>query len=50
VSITNRIQEIEERMSGVEGTLEEIDTAIKKISKHKKTPTAQYPGNLGPKE
>ena len=31
VSVTNRIQEIEERISGVENTLEETDTADKKI-------------------
>jgi uncharacterized coiled-coil protein SlyX len=36
VSITNRIQEIEERISGVEDTIEEIDTAVKENSKHKK--------------
>ena len=29
VSITNRIQEIEERISGAEDTVEEIDTTIK---------------------
>jgi cell fate (sporulation/competence/biofilm development) regulator YmcA (YheA/YmcA/DUF963 family) len=32
--ITNRIQEIEERIS--ENTVEEIDTTIKENSKHKK--------------
>jgi hypothetical protein len=36
VSITNRIQEIEERISGVEDSLEEIDTTAKENSKHKK--------------
>ena len=35
-SITNRIQEIEERISGVEDTLEDIDTTVKENSKHKK--------------
>ena len=35
VSIINRIQEIEERISGVEDTGEEIDTTIKENSKHK---------------
>ena len=29
VSITNRIQKIEERNSGVEDTVEEIDTTVK---------------------
>ena len=36
VSITNRIQEIEEWVSGVEDTVEEIDTTVKENSKHKK--------------
>jgi uncharacterized coiled-coil protein SlyX len=31
VSITNRIQEIEERISGLEDTVEEIDTTVKKF-------------------
>jgi predicted nucleic acid-binding Zn-ribbon protein len=35
VSITNRIQEIKERISGVEDTIEEIDTTVKENSKHK---------------
>jgi len=36
VSITNRIQKIEERISGAEDTVEEIDTMVKEYSKHKK--------------
>jgi methyl-accepting chemotaxis protein len=36
VSITNRIQEIEERISGVEDNIEKIDTTVKENSKHKK--------------
>ena len=36
VSITNRIQETEERISGVEDTIEEIDTAVKGNPKHEK--------------
>jgi uncharacterized coiled-coil protein SlyX len=36
VSIDNRIQEIEERISGVEDTIENIDTNVKENSKHKK--------------
>jgi uncharacterized coiled-coil protein SlyX len=36
VSITNRIQEMEERISGVEDTVEEINTTVKENSKHKK--------------
>jgi chromosome segregation ATPase len=35
-SITNRIQEIEERISGAEGTRENIDTKIKENAKCKK--------------
>jgi predicted nucleic acid-binding Zn-ribbon protein len=35
-SITNRMQEIEERISGVEYMEEEIDTTVKENSKHKK--------------
>ena len=32
-SITNRIQEIEERISGAEDTIENIDTTVKENSK-----------------
>ena len=35
-SITNRIQEIEERISGAEDTIENIDTTEKKNAKSKK--------------
>ena len=35
-SITNRIQEIEERISGAEDTIENIDTTIKENTKCKK--------------
>ena len=35
ISITNKIQEIEEIISGVEGIVEEIDTTVKENSKHK---------------
>jgi uncharacterized coiled-coil protein SlyX len=40
-SITNRIQEIEERMSGTEDTIENIDTTVKEKAKGKrqKAPT-----------
>jgi uncharacterized coiled-coil protein SlyX len=38
-SITNRIQEIEERTSGIEDTIENIDTSVKENSKFKKLPT-----------
>ena len=36
VSITNRIQEMEERISGIEDTIEEIDTSVKENIKSKK--------------
>ena len=35
VSITNKLQEIEERISGVEDMEEKIDTTVKENSKHK---------------
>ena len=35
-SITNRIQEIEERISGAEDTIENIDTTVKENAKCKK--------------
>jgi hypothetical protein len=35
VNISNRIQEIEERILCIEDTLEEIDTTVKGNSKHK---------------
>jgi uncharacterized coiled-coil protein SlyX len=35
-SITNRIQEIEERTSGADDTIENIDTTIKENAKCKK--------------
>jgi uncharacterized coiled-coil protein SlyX len=36
VSITNRIQEIEERIPGAEDTIENIDTTVKENAKYKK--------------
>ena len=35
-NITNRIQEIEDRISGTEDTIENIDTAVKENEKFKK--------------
>jgi hypothetical protein len=43
-NINNRTQEIEERISGVEDTIENIDTMVKRNTKHKKHP--KHPGNL----
>lgn len=39
VSITNRLQEMEERISGVEDTMEEIDVSVKENVKSKKSLT-----------
>jgi hypothetical protein len=41
-SITNRTQEIEERISGVEDTLEDIDTTVKENAKSKKLLTQTF--------
>jgi Ni,Fe-hydrogenase III large subunit len=49
-SITNRIQEIEERISWEEDTIENIDTAMKENEKCKKDPNPKYPGNTGHNE
>ena len=45
ISITNRIQEIEERISGSEDTIENIDITIKENAKYKKDPDSKHPGN-----
>ena len=51
-SITNRIQEIKERIRGVEDTIEYIDTIVKENAKCKmqKAPNPKYPGNPGHNE
>ena len=36
INITNRIQEMEERISGAEVTIEDIDTTVKENTKCKK--------------
>ena len=43
-SVTNRIQKIEERKSGAEETIENIDTTIKENAKCKKVPNPKHPG------
>ena len=35
-SIPNKIQEIEERISGIEDTIEDIDTSVKENTKYEK--------------
>ena len=47
VSISNRIKEMEERISGAEGSIGNMDTTIKEKAKCKKDPNSKYPGNLG---
>jgi seryl-tRNA synthetase len=48
-SITNRIQEIEERISGAEDTMKNIDTTIKEIVKCR-VPNPKHPENPGHNE
>ena len=50
VSISNRIQEIEERISGSEDSVENIYTTIKENAKCKKDPNSKHPGNPGHNE
>ena len=44
-NITNRIQEIEERISGAEYTIENIDTTVKENAKMHKVLNPKHPGN-----
>jgi hypothetical protein len=48
-SITNRIQETEERISGVEDTIENIDTTVKENAKCKRS-KLKHTGNPGHNE
>jgi predicted HNH restriction endonuclease len=48
-SINNRIQEMEERNSGAEDSIEKMGTAIKKC-KIQKDPNSKYPENPGHNE
>jgi prefoldin subunit 5 len=48
-SISNRIQEMEERISGAEDSIENIGTTIKEIQKAK-DPNSKHPGNPGHNE
>jgi uncharacterized coiled-coil DUF342 family protein len=45
VSISNRIQEMEERISGAEDSIENTGTTIKEKYKMQKDPNSKYPGN-----
>ena len=49
-AITNRIQEIEDRFSGIEGTIEVLDTPVKENSKGKKHHNTKHPVNSGHNE
>jgi F0F1-type ATP synthase membrane subunit b/b' len=46
-NITNRIQEIEERITGAEDTLEHTETTVKENAQCKKACNIKHPGNLG---
>jgi chromosome segregation ATPase len=48
--ITNRIQEIEERLSGAKNTIKNTDTRVEENAKMQKTPNPKHSGNPGPKE
>jgi hypothetical protein len=49
-SISNRIQEMGERISGAEDPIENIGTTIKENTKCKKNPNSKHPENLGHNE
>ena len=49
-SISNRIEEMEDRISGAEGFIENMDTKIKENSKCKKDTNSKHPGNPGHNE
>jgi hypothetical protein len=48
--ISNTIQEMEERISGAENSIENMDTAIKKKCKMEKEPNSKHPRNQGHNE
>jgi chromosome segregation ATPase len=48
--ITNRKKEIEERISGAEDIIENIDTTVKENAKMQKAPNPKHPGNPGHNE
>jgi hypothetical protein len=49
-SISKRIQEMEERISGAEDSIENIITTIKDNAKMQKDPNSKHPGNPGHSE
>jgi hypothetical protein len=50
VNISNRIQEMEERVSGAEYSIENMGTTIKENAKCKKDPNSKHPGKPGHNE
>jgi hypothetical protein len=50
VSISNRIQEIEEKISDAEDSIENMDTTIKENEKMQEDPNSKQPGNPGHNE
>ena len=48
--VSNRIQEMEERISGAEDFIENMGTRIKENAKCKKDPNSKHPGNPGHNE
>jgi hypothetical protein len=50
VSISNRTQEMEERISGAEDSIDKMNTTIKKDAKRKNDPNSKHPGNPGHNE
>jgi predicted nucleic acid-binding Zn-ribbon protein len=49
-SFSNRIQEMEERISEADDSIENICTTIKENTKHKNDPISKQPGNPGHNE
>jgi hypothetical protein len=50
VSISNRIQEMGEKISSAEDSIGNMDTTIKENAKCKKDPNSKHPGNPGHNE
>ena len=50
LNISNRIQDMEERISGAEDSIENMGTTIKENTKCKKNPNSKHPGNPGHNE
>ena len=49
-SISNRIQEMEEKISNTKDSIENMGTTIKENAKCKKDPNSKHPGNPGHNE